>query len=660
MSESGNSEYLVVFQPGGQSGRVAGGKTVKEASQELGVDMEGVCGGKGNCGKCKVRLEEGALNDHGIESRAVSLSQIEDTERKLLSPQQQRDGYRLACQARIHGDVVLHVPEESRVVQQVFRKQATQRIAELQPAVRKCHLEMPPGALNDNGGDWERLQAELGGQFNLNNLTIDYQVLAGLQQVVRQDNWKVTASVWMDREVIGIEPGIAEKSYGLAVDIGTTTVAGYLCDLTSGEVVASDSMTNPQVMYGEDVMSRITYVMNHEDGRDRMSQDIIEGVNEIVGRVAAQAGITQQAIADMTVVGNTCMHHIFLNLDPQHAGMPPFIPSIQLSLDIKARDLGLEIAPGAYVHILPIIAGFVGADTVGVLIAEEPYNQDDMVLVIDIGTNGELVLGNRDGLVSCSCATGPAFEGANIRHGMRASQGAIERMEIDRDTRGVRFKVVGDENWNTDSGDVRAKGICGSGIVDGMAQLLMAGIIDRTGRFKTDLKTQRLRAGDQGPEFVIAWAGETSIGQDIVICQDDVRNVQLSKGAIYTGAKFMMNRLDADRVERVALAGAFGSYINPESAAIIGLFPDCALENICAVGNAAGDGACIALLNTDKRAEACRIARQVEYVELTLEPDFDMTFARAMWFPHMQDDFPQLKRYLPEEVSNRSGELFSP
>ena len=658
MSESRTSDHLVVFQPAGRSGRVSGGKTIKEASQELGVDIEGTCGGKGICGKCRVRIEQGPSDEHGIESRLDGLSPIEETEIGLLSLQQQRDGYRLACQARIHDDVVLHVPQESQATLQVFRKQATPRAIDLNPAVTTHHLEMPPDALKDNGGDWERLRTELARQFNLANLTIDCQALVILQEVIHQDNRVVTASVWMDREVIGVESGTDERNYGLAVDIGTTTVAGYLCDLTSGEVVASDSMTNPQVAYGEDVMSRITYAMNHDDGRERMSRDIIKGVNEMAGRVAAQVGIARQAIRDMTVVGNTCMHHIFLNLDPQHAGMPPFIPSIQHSLDIKARDLGLGIAPGAYVHVLPVIAGFVGADCVGVLIAEEPYNQDDIMLVIDIGTNGELVLGNRDRLVSCSCATGPAFEGANIRHGMRAARGAIERIEIDRDTREVRFKVVGSKNWNTESGDMQAKGICGSGIVDGVAELLMAGIIDRTGRFKPDLETPRLRPGNEGPEFVIAWAKETSVDQDIVVCQGDVRNMQLAKGAMYTGARFMMNRLGVDNVDKVILAGAFGSYINAESAAIIGLFPDCALENIRAVGNAAGDGACIALLDTDKRAEANRIARQVEHVELTLESDFNMVFAQAMWFPHMKDDFPQLKRFLPEEVMGKAGKLF--
>jgi uncharacterized 2Fe-2S/4Fe-4S cluster protein (DUF4445 family) len=349
----------------------------------------------------------------------------------------------------------------------------------------------------------------------------------------------------------------------------------------------------------------------------------------------------------MAVVGNTCMHHIFLNVDPQYLGQSPFPPSLHRSLDIKARDLGLRISPGAYVHVLPIEAGFVGADNVGVLIAEEPYNQDDMVLIVDIGTNGELLMGNRDRLVSASCATGPAFEGAEIRYGMRAAPGAIEKIRIDPDTREVRFRVIGKDGWNTELEEVGASGICGSGIIDAAAQLFRAGVIDRTGRFNSGLSTPRLRTVQDGPEFVIAWAKETSIGRDITVCQRDVRNIQLGKGAMYAGAKLMMRRLGLEKLDKIVLAGAFGSYIDKESAAVIGLFPDCAQEKVYAVGNAAGDGARIALLNVDKRVEANQKAREVEYLELTVAPNFEKVFTQAMWFPHMEDRFPHLKHLLP-------------
>jgi len=651
MSERMKQQPMVIFQPSGRRGYVNDGKTIKEASQELGVDIEGICGEKATCGKCKVRIEKGIFEEYGVDSRVETLSPIGETERKMLTPQQQHDGYRLACQAHIHGDVVVFVPEESRRGKQVIRKAAREIAIELKPAVRKYYVEMTPATLHDTLGDWERLQAELRKRFDLSGLAIDYPVLRNLQSVIRQGDWKVTVSVWMNREVIKVESGFIEKAYGMAVDIGTTTVAAYLCDLITGDIVATDSMMNPQVVYGEDVMSRISYSMTRKDGLESMNQVLIKGLNQLAGRVAAEAHIKRHAIVDMTVVGNTCMHHIFLNLDLQHIGRVPFSPSIHHSVDVKAHDLGLKISPGAYVHILPIEAGFVGADNVGVLITEEPYNQDDMVLVIDIGTNGELILGNRDKLISASCATGPAFEGAEIKCGMRAAPGAIEKIRIDKDTKETCFKVIGKEDWNTDLENVGARGICGSGIIDAIAQLFVAGVINRTGRFRVDLGTPRLRVAEDGPEFVIAWASETSTNQDIVVCQQDIRNIQLAKGAMYAGVNIMMHRLRVEKLDKIILAGAFGSYIDKESSAIIGLFPDCVQENVYAVGNAAGDGARIALLNMDKRVEADEMARQVEYVELTVEPSFEKTFVQAMWFPHMKDNFPHLKHLLPGKVA---------
>lgn len=1133
---------MVIFQPSGRRGYIQKGKTLKEASIALGVDIEGICGEKAICGKCKVRVEQGAFDKYGIESSREHLSSMGPTERKFFSLQQERGGYRLACQAHILDDIVVFVPEESRMGKQVVRKAAKEINIELKPAVKKYYVEIPKATLEDTRGDWERLESELDKQHGLKNLTIDYQTLMSLQEVVRQGDWKVTISIWHDKEVIKVEPGLAKKAYGLAIDVGTTTLAGYLCDLTNGKLVATASMMNPQVVYGEDVMSRISYTMTHAEGLEHINKAIIDGLNGIVEEASSLAGIKRTDILDMTIVGNTCMHHLFLNIDPRNIGRAPFPPALHHSLDIKARDwglklfpeaeemeiggyppcqvacpagisaqdflyfiaqgkfeealeetrrampfpgvcgrvcthpcepecergkveeplsiralhrfvadhemkkgrakatpvektkeskvaiigsgpaglacayelvrrgysvtlfeaapkaggmlrygipdyrlpkvvlddeisyieelgieiktnhpmeslkevfsrgykaiflatgawvsekldipdedskslvhaldflrginsgknvplgkrvvvvgggnaavdaarvakrlgaeevlllyrrsrsempaiksevdeaeregvklhflaapikavtndgrltgiqciqmelgepdesgrrspipiqgsefemnadnliiaigqgvdkkafneeleyhsgtlsvdpvtlktnvegvfaggdlvsgpsdvisaigagqeaaisielylegidlvkgrparkkkieevpkegveqeprktlpplepdqrvgfvevdlgfadrmemaieeskrclncgiyaekgvteaaardIGIKIAPGAYVHVLPIEAGFVGADNVGVLIAEEPYNQDSVELVIDIGTNGELVLGNRQKLISSSCATGPAFEGAEIRFGMRAAPGAIEKIIIDPETKEVRFKMIDKEGWNTEMEEVGAKGICGSGIIDVVPQLFLAGIIDRTGRFKRNLKIPRYRETNGEPEFVIAWANETSIGQDIVVCQSDVRAIQLAKGAMYAGSKIMMRHLGVEKVDKVILAGAFGSYIDKVSAALLGLFPDCELENIYSVGNAAGDGARMALLNVDKRKEADWIARRVNYLELTLEPGFDKTFAEAMWIPHMKDKFPHLAHLLP-------------
>ncbi|MFA5308053.1 MAG: ASKHA domain-containing protein [Dehalococcoidales bacterium] len=644
-----SKQHNIVFQPSGLRGKVAEGVTVLEAARQLGAGLESLCGGKGTCGKCKIRIEEGEYPKYKIKSAVTAVTSNDEVNARFLSRQQLRQNFRLACQTRIHGDVVVFVPEESRKGQQVVRKEATNRQIKLNPAVKKYLVELKAATLDDPTGDFERLTAEMEKRFKLADLVLDYPVLLKLQDAVRKGDWKVTVSVWKNKEIVDVQPGDAARCYGLAVDIGTTTVAGYLCDLASGEVLSTDSMMNPQVAYGEDVMSRIGYATKEKGGLKKLNGAIIKGLNSIIVQATKKAGIRPADIIDMAVVGNTCIHHLFLNIDPRYLGKAPFAPAIHHSVDVKARDLGLRVADGAYVHVLPNEAGFVGADNVGVLIAEEPYNRDEMLLIIDIGTNGELILGNRKRLLSSSCATGPAFEGAEIRHGMRAAAGAIEKLKIDPATKEVQFKVIGNDKWNTEDKQIGARGICGSGIFDAAAQLFLAGIVEKSGRFDMSVKSPRLREGSAGAEFVIAWAAETAIGHDIVICQKDIRAIQLAKGAMYSGARIMMNRLGIDKIDRVILAGAFGSFIDKTSAAVIGLFPDCDRQYVYAVGNAAGDGARIALLNQDKRAEADYWARRVEYVELTLEPDFNRIFTQALAFPHAADKFPHLKDILPRE-----------
>jgi uncharacterized 2Fe-2S/4Fe-4S cluster protein (DUF4445 family) len=640
-------QFNIVFQPSGLRGQVMENSTILEAARQLGASLESVCGGKGTCGKCKVRIEEGSYAKYGINSSLAAITTREEVNSKFLTKQQIKQNFCLACQTRIHGDVVVFVPEESRKGQQVVRKAATNRKIKLNPAIKKYYVELTPAALHDAVGDYERLLGQLEKDHKVKGLSMDYLVLTRLQTVVREGIWKVTVSIWKDKEIVGIEPGQVTKGYGLAVDIGTTTMAGYLCDLTTGEVIATEAMMNPQVAYGEDVMSRIGYATKEKNGLKKLNDAVIDGLNDIAENAGKRAGIKRSDIIDMAVVGNTCIHHLFLNIPPQFMGRSPFPPAIHHSVDVKARDLGLNVAPGAYVHVLPNEAGFVGADNVGVLIAEEPYNQDEMLLIIDIGTNGELILGNRKRLLSSSCATGPAFEGAEIRHGMRAAAGAIEKLTIDPVTKEVQFKVIGNEKWNSEDKNIGARGICGSGIFDAAAQMFLTGIIDKSGRLNKDISTPRLRMGEKEMEFVIAWAHETAIHQDIAIVQKDIRAIQLAKGAMYSGARIMMNRMGVDKIDRVILAGAFGSYIDKTSAAVIGLFPDCDQKLVYAVGNAAGDGARMALLNKDKRDEADYWATRVEYVELTLEPNFNKIFTSALTFPHAVDKFPHLQNLLP-------------
>jgi len=649
---------MVIFQPAGRRGYIEEGKTLLEAARELGVDLESICGGKKTCGKCKVRIDEGYFEKDAIDSRMSHLTPLLDDEKKFIRPE---DGpnIRLACASEIQGDVKIFVPEKSRAGKQVIRKTATERAIALKPAVKKYHIELAPPTLHDLMiGDSERIISALKEKYGLNITSVDFPVLEVLQNVLREGRWEVTVSVWMDKEIIKVEPGFVEDVYGIAVDVGTTTVVGYLCDLVTGKVLSTESMMNPQVPYGEDVMSRITYAMMNPDGLKKMQGAIIDGLNQIISDSIENLGCERlgkrcgpEDIIDMTIVFNTAMHHIFLGFNPEYIGKAPFIPTVQRSLNIKARDLGIKINQSSYIHVLPIEAGFVGADNVGVLIAEEPYNQDSMELIIDIGTNGELLLGNREGIYSTSCATGPAFEGAQIKFGMRAAPGAIERVKIDPDTKEVMYKVIGKMDWHTHLEKVNAKGICGSGIIDAVAEMFRAGIIMKNGNFNLELNTPRLRRDSEGrPEFVIAWAEETSIGTDITVTLSDIRAIQLAKAALYAGAKLLMYRLGIEKIDKVILAGAFGSYINKESAMIMGMFPDCDIKNVYAVGNAAGDGARIALLNLDKRIEAEKKAREVNFVEIAVDPNFQKEFMQAMHFPHMKDPFPHLEGLLRKEV----------
>ncbi len=677
----------IIFQPSGRRGEVKKGISIIEASRQLGVDIEALCGEKKVCGKCKVRIEEGRFEKFGIVSSPDNVSPWQEEEEKFINEAQKKEGYRLGCCARLEGDALVFVPEESRAGKQVVSKAAREIHIEHNPAVRLYYVEMTPPAFDDPTGDFERLTEALEAAYGLSGLVMDFHALRALPNTLREGKWKVTVSVWMDREIIRVRPGKTENAFGIAIDIGTTTVAGYFCNLSTMEVLDTQSLMNPQCKYGEDVMSRITYHMMNPGGLERMSNDIIEGLNTIMREAVASTHpprkkvkkkddgetseewvevpeegkeylrLATEDIEDVTIVCNTAMHHILLQLDPEHVGLAPFPPVIHQGLDLKGRDLGLDMNRGAYVHVLPNEAGFVGADNVGVLIAEEPYKGEEIQLIIDIGTNGELVLGNKDKLISSSCATGPALEGAQLSFGMRAAPGAIERIKIDPETHEVDYKVIGRDSWKSYSKpeEMKTKGICGSGILDVLAELYRAGVVLKSGRFNPQQKSDRYRKNPDNnqPEFVIAWAEETSIGKDVVIAQKDIRQIQLAKGALYCGCKLMMRRMNVEKLDKVKIAGAFGTHVDREKALIMGLFPDCEIERIVSVGNAAGDGARAALLNREKRAEANWVARNVEYIELTVEEDFQQQFMEAMQIPHMKDEFPHLKGVVPDDILNQ-------
>ena len=662
MTNMSTRSATVVFQPSGRRGQVPLGIPIVEASRHRGVDIEAPSGEKHVCGKCKNRNEQGMFQKLGLVSKKEHAGHWRAGEEAYISAEEKEAGFRMGCMATVEGDLLIFVPEAARTGKQVVSKAPRQLDITLDPAVKQYSVDLKPPTLEDPTGDFERLCSALENTHGLTSLSMDLSVLRTLHAIMEKGNWQATVSVWMDREIILVKPGLNANIFGLAIDIGTTTVAAYVCDLVSGEVIETLSMMNPQVKYGEDVVSRISFHMENPDGLKRMSADLVDGLNGLVSqalstrysRPAPDKGseteqvfrIQPHEIVDVCIVGNTAMHHILLQLDPAPLGEIPFTPALHHSLDIRARDLGLKINPAARIFMLPIEAGFVGGDNVGVILAEAPHDQDDLQLIIDIGTNGELVLGNKKRLISSSCATGPALEGAQIEFGMRAAPGAIERVVIDPETFDVDYKVIGRDAWKNYSSpaDMQAKGICGSGILDAVAQLFLAGIVEKSGVFSKNLASNRfrIRPATEMKEFVLAWADETSIGKDIVVTQLDIRHIQLAKASIYTGCKLMMRKMGVKRVDSVKIAGAFGSHVDCRLALVMGMFPDCAVEKIRSVGNAAGDGCRAALLNRDKRLEANKIAQQVEYIELTLEDDFQVQLMEAIHLPHMKDRFEHL------------------
>jgi len=682
------NKAIVIFQPSGRRGEVPKGINLIEASRLLGVDIEALCGEKKVCGKCIIRIEEGNFEKYGVVSGMMNTSAWQpEVESKFINAENQAKGFRLGCVARVEGDLLVFVPEESRAGKQVVSKAARDIKIDWDPAVRLYYVQVIKPTFEDCLGDFERICKALSREYGLpETLEVDIQTLRKLPVALRDGNYCVTVSVWNDKEVIRVQPGRVEHAYGIAIDVGTTTVAGYLCDLTNKDVITTASMMNPQCKYGEDVMARITFHMTTPDGLQRMSDDIVEGVNELIAKAVAETHpplkkvkkkkgeegpdefveapeegktylrIKTEDVEDITIGFNTAMHHIFLGLDPQFVGMAPFPPVIHHSMDIRARDLGIKVNPSAYIFVLPNEAGFVGADNVGVLICEEPYKSDDIQLIIDIGTNGELVLGNRHKLISSSCATGPALEGAQLSFGMRAAPGAIERIDIEPGTLEVNYKVIGRDAWRkfSEPHEMKAKGICGSGILDVLAELYSSGVITKTGVFNKKLLKDhprfRKNADTGQPEFILAFKEESSIDKDIVITQKDIRQIQLAKGALYAGCKLMVKRMGVEKVDRVKIAGAFGTHVDRTKALVMGLFPDCEIEKIEGVGNAAGDGCRAALLNVKKRSEANWCSRNVEYIELTVEPTFEKDFMEAMQLPHMTDAFPHLEGVVLPEI----------
>lgn len=648
-SDGAGRDPLVIFTPSGRRGRVPAGTPVLTAARQLGVDLDSVCGGRGICSKCQVAPAFGAFPKHGVTVAPDALSPWNAVEARYDEKRGLTPGRRLGCQARILGDVVLDVPPESQVHRQVVRKRAEARAITMDPATRLYYVEVARPDMQDPSGDLERLERALADQWNLTGVRGDLRTLQILQPALRQGDWRVTCAVWhgdgpgAPAQILHVWPGFYEGSiYGLAIDIGSTTIAGHLCDLVTGEVLASAGLMNPQIRFGEDLMSRVSYAMMNPGGAAEMTRAVRGALNALVDQAAAEARIAPDLIFEAVLVCNPVMHHLVLGIDPVELGQAPFALATASALTLWATEIELRLHPDARIYVLPCIAGHVGADAAAVALSEGPNLSDELMLVVDVGTNAEILLGDRSGVLACSSPTGPAFEGAQISAGQRAAPGAIERVEIDPMTREPRFRVIGCDLWSDAPGFAEATartgitGICGSGIIEVIAEMRLAGLVDASGLIGSAEQTGSARCVPQGRTHAYRLHG------DILVTQGDVRAIQLAKSALYAGARLLMDQRGVDAVGRIVLAGAFGAHISPRHAMILGMIPDCALDRVASAGNAAGTGARIALLNVGARREVETLVTRIHKVETAIEPRFQEHFVAANAIPHATAAFPHL------------------
>ncbi|MGF1611123.1 MAG: ASKHA domain-containing protein [Kiloniellales bacterium] len=654
-------DALIVFTPSGRRGRFPLGTPVLKAARALGVDIDSVCGGRGLCGRCQVTVSEGSFAKHGIVSSLEHLSGINEVEARYDSKKGLKPGRRLSCQAVLQGDLVIDVPPDSQVHRQVVRKRAEVRNIEMDPAIRLYYVEVEEPDMHNPTGDFERLKKALEEQWGLIGLESDLRVLQALQKALREGDWKVTVAVHRDQILTVVWPGFRDRAYGLAVDVGSTTIAAHLCDLHSGEVIASSGIMNPQIRFGEDLMSRVSYVMMNPGGDKVMTRVVREAINTLVDEVVREGGIDKDDILNATFVGNPIMHHLLLGIDPTELGGAPFALAANSGITLWASELELQVNRNARVYVLPCIAGHVGADTAGVILSESPHLSDEIMLVVDVGTNAEIVLGNKERLLAASSPTGPAFEGAQVSGGQRAAPGAIERVRIDYETLEPRYKVIGCDLWSNEDSFAEATrrtgvtGICGSGIIEALAEMYLNGILAADGTIDGAMaaRSPRIRAEGRTYSYLIR-EGEPEIS----IVQNDVRAIQLAKAALYAGARLLMDHLGIETVDRIVLAGAFGSHIDVKYAMALGMIPDCPLDKVFSAGNAAGTGARIALLNQKARDQIEEVIRRVEKIETAVEPRFQEHFVQAMGIPHSTASYPNLEKVLtlPPRKTAASGE----
>ena len=660
-----SADALIVFTPSGRRGRFPLGTNVLAAARALGVDVDSVCGGRAMCGRCQITVMEGDFAKHGVKSSAQHLSGVSETETNYAKRRSLAADRRLSCQAKIQGDLVIDVPSSSQVHRQVVRKAADEREITLNPVVSLHYVEVVEPDMHNPASDLQRLCIALEREWQLVDLECDLSLLQTLQPKLRAGKWAVTVAVHARKHIIAVWPGFHERAYGLAVDVGSTTIAMHLCDLLTGNVLATSGAMNPQIRFGEDLMSRVSYSMMHPEGARQMTVAVRAALNELIADVAKAAAVTGDEILEAAIVGNPIMHHLLLGIDPVELGGAPFALCTDASVTVQASQLDLTLHPNARVYVLPCIAGHVGADTAGMILAERPDLRTELTLLVDVGTNAEIVLGNRDRLLACSSPTGPAFEGAQISGGQRAAPGAIERVRIDPNTLEPRYKIIGSDLWSDEPGFEAATastgitGICGSGIIEVIAEMYLTGIISQDGVVIGSLAKRSPRVVRAGRTYsYVLHQGTTTLQ----ISQTDVRAIQLAKAALYAGIKLLMEHLGVEQVDRIRLAGAFGAHIDVKYAMVLGMIPDCDLTHVTSAGNAAGAGARIALLDDKARTEIEGLVRRVEKIETAIEPRFQQHFVEAMAIPHKTAPYEKLREVvtLPPPVAAEQGDSTRP
>jgi len=619
----------VTFHPEERKIQVKKCKSILEAAIEGKVGIRTECGGRGICGKCKI-----------IVKNKNALGALTELEKRHLSNREIKAGYRLACQALIEKNVAVLIPKESRVGTRKILKFGLESKIPLNPLVKKFHLKLSKPSLANIEPDYERLVRALSRLSNIKAVKIDSIVLKQLPDVLRNSEWDVTVTVWNNCKIISVEPYDTSKLlFGFAVDIGTSKIVGYLVDLTTGKTISTASIENPQIKYGSDIITRIAYATESRNNINTLHKIVVDGINKVLTQACSQAKVNPCNVYETKVVGNTAMHHLFMGIQPKYTAISPYVPAIKSTINVVAREIGVKANPSGIISTLPIIAGFVGGDAVGDILATKFHKLKDTSMLVDIGTNTEVFAGNADDILSCSCASGPAFEGARITHGMKAEAGAIERIRINSNFE-VKYETIG---------NVKPTGLCGSAMIDIVAEMFKHGIIDNNGKFNFKIKTPRLKIGKNQTEFVVAWKKETALKKDITISQKDIREIQLAKAAIYAGCSVLMKRknIKENDLHQIFVAGAFGNYINPENAKISGLIPDVPTEKIKFVGNTAIIGAKMALISREVMRAAEVLSRKIRYIELAVDSDFEKEFFNALAFPHKElSRFPSVKRQL--------------